>query len=409
MTGRSREGTKCKFGGVLLVLVLLMSAVFSGCGTAGAGSGEEQILIWTDGGRVDTVRELAAGFTGQYEVPVRVQELAFEDIRDQLKLAAPAGEGPDIVVGAHDWLGELVANGLVEPVDLGEKREDFDEVALEAFTYDGRLYGVPYGTEALALMYNEELVPEPPETWEDLKDTARRLQEEGAVDQGYVLQEADPYHAYPIYTGFGGYVFGQQPDGSYDPSDLGLDSPGSVEAAREIRGMVEEGLLRSNIDFETMHSLFFDGRSAMFFTGPWSLGDVQEAGVEYAIAPLPEMEQQPQPFVGAQGFMASAYSENKILARTFLTEYLATEEAMRTIYEGITIGPAWVSLQDDASEDIQVFTESAQNGQPLPAIPQMSAVFTEWENAMTFLFEGQGAPEEVMSNAAREIRAELDE
>ena len=34
------------------------------------------------------------------------------------RVAGPAGEGPDIIIGAHDWLGELVTNGLLAPIDL---------------------------------------------------------------------------------------------------------------------------------------------------------------------------------------------------------------------------------------------------------------------------------------------------
>ncbi len=362
------------------------------------------MVIWSDAGRADTVRGLARGFTERYDVPVRVQELAFEDVRNQLKLAAPAGEGPDIISGPHDWLGELVRNGLLEPVNLREKRKEFAEVALTAFTYEDQLYGVPYGTEALAFIYNQRLVPEPPQTWQELKDVARRLQEGGMVDQGYMLPEANPYFTYPIFTGFGGYVFGQAPDGGYDPSDVGLDSTGSIQAAREIRSMVESGIIKPNIDAATMSSLFLEERGAMFFTGPWFLQEAADSQVDYAVAQLPKIEKQAVPFVGAQGFMLSAFSENKVLARTFLTEYLATGETMSKIYEEQMVAPAWVSLQDDANKALQAFTRSAEGGQPMPAIPQMALVWTDWENALTFLFEGRGQPKEIMNDAAATIR-----
>ena len=48
---------------------------------------------------------------------------------------------PDIIIGAHDWLGEFVTNGAVAPVDLGEKSGDFNEVAVQAYTYGGQVYG----------------------------------------------------------------------------------------------------------------------------------------------------------------------------------------------------------------------------------------------------------------------------
>ena len=52
-------------------------------------------------------------------VPVAVQQLGFGDTPDSIKVAGPAGEGADILIGADDRLGELVASGIVAPIDLG--------------------------------------------------------------------------------------------------------------------------------------------------------------------------------------------------------------------------------------------------------------------------------------------------
>lgn len=373
-----------------------------------AASEEGILTVWAGGERVDAIELLGEQFDEEYGVQVRVQEVDGDNMVEQFRLAGSAGEGPDMIVGAHDWLGELVANGLVESVDLGEAESSFDDIAVEAFTYEDELYGMPFGLEAVALMYNQDLVPEAPETWEDLRQTATELQESGEVDQGYVLHEADPYHAYPIFSGHGGYVFGQDSAGEYDPSDLGLDSPGAIAGAQEIGSMVDEGLLRPNIEYETMTSLFYDGDAAMFFAGPWTLNDVRESGVDYAVAPIPEMEETPRPFVGAQGFMVSSFSENPVLAQTFLNEFIATEDAMRELYQTPPIAPSWTPLQDEIDEDLEAYAESAADGEPMPAIPQMSAVWNDWENAMIFLKEQEGEPEEVMENAANSIRNNLE-
>src|SRR5690606_39303849 len=66
-------------------------------------------------------------------------------------LAGPAGDGPDIIVGAHDWLGELIVNGLIEPIDLGDLAGDFEQVTLDAFTWGDQLYGVPIAFESIGL------------------------------------------------------------------------------------------------------------------------------------------------------------------------------------------------------------------------------------------------------------------
>lgn len=371
-------------------------------------SKEGTLTIWVDGGRVEAVTELGKLFTAAYNVPVAVQELGFGDVRDQLKIAGPAGEGPDIIIGAHDWLGELVTNGLLEPLDLGDKAQSFDPVSLRALTYNGQLYGIPYAVEAIALVYNKDLVPEPPKTWEEMKEIARNLQAQGEVEQGYVLQQGDPYHTYPIITGFGGYVFGRTEDGSYNPEDLGLDNAGAVAAATEIDSMIKEGLLRKDINYEIMMTLFKDGKSAFFFGGPWTLNDLRSSGVNYGIAKIPAMEQTARPFVGVQGFMVSAFGKNKLLAQTFLNEYLATDDAMQALYQAVPNGPAWLPLRETLNDvDLQMFAESAADGEPMPAIPQMSAVWEAWGKAITIIFQQQQPADQAMKDAAQTIREKI--
>ncbi len=371
-------------------------------------SKEGTLTIWVDGGRVKMMESLGKKFTEKYNVPVAVQELGFGDVRDQLKIAGPAGEGPDIIIGAHDWLGELVTNGLLTPLDLGDKAKNLDPVAIKAFTYEGKLYGLPYNTEAIALYYNKDLVPEPPKTWDELKAIAKKLQDEKKVEQGYVMQQGDPYHTYPLLTGFGGYIFGRDAQGNYNPKDLGLDSPGGLAYAKELDSLIKSGILRKDVNYELMMNLFKQGKSAMFITGPWALSDVRASKINYGIAKIPMMKQKPRPFVGVQGFMINAFGKNKLLAQTFLTEFVATDEAMQALYEAVPAAPAWLPLRDKVKDpDLVVFAESAADGDPMPAIPQMSAVWEAWGKAITLIFQQQQDPEQAMKDAAATIRQKI--
>ena len=49
-------------------------------------------------------------------------------------------------------------------------------------------------------------------------------------------QTGDAYHIYPLFSSGGGYLFGKQANGDWDPSDVGVDSAGSVAAFTKIRG-----------------------------------------------------------------------------------------------------------------------------------------------------------------------------
>jgi maltose/maltodextrin transport system substrate-binding protein/arabinogalactan oligomer/maltooligosaccharide transport system substrate-binding protein len=362
------------------------------------------------------VEELGKKFTEQTNVPVVVQELGFGDIRDQLKVAGPAGQGPDIIVGAHDWIGELITNGLLEPIDLGDKANNVDPLAIKAFTYQGKLYALPYGLEGIALIYNTELVPTPPKDWAELKQIAKRLQDEKKVDQGYVLQQGDPYHTFPFWTGHGSHVFGRDAQGNYDPKQLLLDNEGGQAAMKELDSMVKEGLLRKDITYDIMTTLFKEGKSAMWFGGPWVLSDLRKSPVadKFGITKIPPMQTESRPFIGSQGFMVNAFAKNKDLAKAFLTDYLATDEAMEIMYKNDPRIPAWKPQRDKVAasstpedQQINAFAEAIANGDPMPAIPEMSAVWEAWGKAITLVFQQQEDPVKAIKDAGEAIRAKL--
>jgi arabinogalactan oligomer / maltooligosaccharide transport system substrate-binding protein len=105
-----------------------------------------ELLVWADENRAAVIESVAPAFTEATGVGVTVEIVDFGQIKDQVGVAGPAGEGPDVFVGAHDWTGELAANGAIDPIDLGGKSGDFFEVALDAFNCEGNLYAVPYAT-----------------------------------------------------------------------------------------------------------------------------------------------------------------------------------------------------------------------------------------------------------------------
>jgi maltose-binding protein MalE len=371
-------------------------------------SAEGTLTIWADETRAKVLEKIGKDFEAKYNVPVRVQQLGFGDIRDQLKVAGPAGEGPDILIGAHDWLGTLVSNGLLSEIALGDKSANIDPVALRGFTYEGKLYGLPYAVEAIALYYNKDLVPTPPATWDELKSVAQKLQDEGKVDQAYVLQQDDFYQAYPIISGFGGYIFGQDKDGIYNSADLGLDSPGSLAGAKEIDSMVKAGLLRSDITYNTMIDMFKTGKTAMIMTGPWALPEIRKSGINYGVAKFPRMEKLSRPLVKVVGFMVNKRSKNELIAKTFLTDYMATDDTMMELFRVDLHASAWVPVQNKITDaDLVVFGQSASDGYPIPAMPETNLILDAWTQAITSIFHQEGDPEQIFKDTATNIRNQM--
>ncbi len=363
------------------------------------------LVVWADAARVDVINNLAPQFSE--ELGIDIVGIERSEVREDFAIAAPTGEGPDIIIGAHDWLGELVENGLLAEVDISGVEDQFLDAAVEAFVYDGSQYGMPYATENVAFIYNPEIVTEVPTTWSEVRDLAAQLEADGVVEQGYIIQEADPYHFYPIQTAFGGYVFGRD-DSGYNPEDVGIDDEGSLAAAEWLAEMVAEGHIQANVDYDIMHAQFESGNAAMLITGPWALARIRESGVPYAVAPLPGEVEEAQPFLGVQGFMVSAFSEEPLLAEAFLTEFLASEEAMQAFFDADPRPSAFLPVRNNIDDpDIEGFAAAGENGNAMPAIPAMNAVWDSWGNALTLVFQQGEGPDEAFQTAAEQIRTAI--
>ncbi|MEP0762331.1 MAG: maltose ABC transporter substrate-binding protein [Chloroflexota bacterium] len=368
-----------------LTLLLVIALVVGAVPALTSAQEAPTLLLWVDETRSAVIEELGASFSEEYGVDLVVQQMGFGDIRDQLRIAGPAGEGPDIIIGAHDWLGELVTNGMLAAIDLGDAAEGFAPATIQALTWDGELYGVPYAIENVGFFYNTELVPTAPATFDEVRSVSEELMSSGKADYGFIRQDGDPYHFFPIQTAFGGYIFGLDDLGNYTAEDVGVDNEGSVAALQWLQGMIGDGLLPTGLDHPAALALMQSGEAAMYITGPWSIGGLVEAGTPFAIAPIPAgPEGDPgRPFLGVQAFMVSAFSKNPLLAQAFLTEWVASEEVQLALYEKGNRTPALLSAQEQVEDEyLAALTEASAVGQPMPAIPAMSAVWTAWDNAI---------------------------
>jgi arabinogalactan oligomer / maltooligosaccharide transport system substrate-binding protein len=373
---------------------------------------DADLVIWADDTRRPVLEEFAQRFEEEQGLTVAVQEVAFDVLDSSVIQQAPVGEGPDVFLGAHDWLGNLVANGVVAPLDLAGAEDQYFDVAVQAFNFDGTNYGLPYGTENIALVRNTELAPERPETIEDMIEAGNAAVESGDADiaVGWQQDPADVYHNYWVVTGAGGYVFGQNEDGSYNADDVGIDSEGGLRAAELFGEMEASGFVNSDVSYEVMIDSFATGRTPFAITGPWALPEFED--VDYVVEALPTVDGNPAgPFVGVQGFFVSAFSENELAARTFVLDFMGTEEAQLEMYNANPRIPAMISAYEQVAEDdiVAGFGEAGETGFPMPAIPEMGAVWTAWADGYTNIFTGAAEPAEAFEEAANQIRTLIEE
>jgi len=387
--------------GIGIVAIASTAVLLAGCSGGGDTAEESEgtegsgavLTVWTDENREPAIEAAAAAFEEETGAKIELVQKNFEDIRADFIAQVPTGEGPDITIGAHDWLGALVAAGVVDTVDLGDKASSFEQVAIDAMTYDGQLYALPYSLETIALIQNTDLVgEEAPATWDDMVAAAQGAGAERPIVINTAGQTGDAYTMYGFQTSFGAPVFLQDDSGSYT-TEVGMGgAPGEAFATwLGANGSNGTGIISTTIDYDTNNELFASGQAAYTVQGPWAIEALTADGVNVTVNPIPSAGgETAAPFVGVQGFYLSSQSENALLAQEFLTNYLATPEAQKALYEADPRIPAWSELAEEVSSDpiIGGFVASSQNGVPMPSIPEMGSVWDLWNAAQVQIIGG---------------------
>ncbi|GAA2865684.1 sugar ABC transporter substrate-binding protein [Microbacterium arabinogalactanolyticum] len=405
------------FGAIAATSALALAGCSSSSPSGDSGSGDKaglsgKITVWVDADRADVMKDAAKEFTADTGVKVTLVQKEFGDIRDQFVQQAPTGKGPDVVVGAHDWLGVLVSNGVVAPVELGDRAKEFQKVALDAFSYDGQLYGVPYAIENIGLMRNTDLVAEAPTDFNDMIAKGKAAGTQYAFLVGLDPEQADPYHLYPFQTSFGAPVFGTNSDGGYDASDLQIGNDGGKKFAAWLGEQGKAGILNTNITGDLAKENFLAGKSPFFLTGPWNAPAATEKGLKIAIDPIPSAGgQEAQPFAGVQGFFLSAESKNKLAANEFLLNYVGSEKVQTALYKVGGRAPALTAAYDAAVKSDPItagFGKVGEKAVPMPSIPEMGAVWQYWGVTETALINNKGGdPAALWDKMAADIQGAI--
>lgn len=369
------------------------------------------LTVWVDDTRSGPVKEVAATFEADTGVTVKLVQKDFGDIRDDFISQVPAGQGPDIIVGAHDWLGKLVQNGVVAPIELGDKAGEFLDVAIDAMSYEGTLYGLPYSVENIALVRNNALVTEPtPDTFDALVAQAKAVGTEHSVLIQQDETVGDPYHLYPLQTSFGAPVFGTDASGAYDGTQIAMDNEGGQAFAAYIAKLAGEGVLKTTVSGDIAKEAFLQGKAPYMISGPWNTGDFVDAGMDISIEPIPSAGGgESQPFVGVQGFFISAKSENALLANEFVVNYLGTEDVQLAMYEAGGRAPALSAAVEKIGDDpiVAGFAAVGANGVPMPSIPAMDSVWADWGATQVAIINGQGDPAELWTQMCASIAGKI--
>lgn len=377
--------------------------------TEEAPAGGGGLVIWTDANREPAFKIAADKYEADTGNTVELVIKENDQMRTEFGSQAAAGEGPDIVFGAHDWLGEFVTNGLVAPVELGDRAADFNELAVNAFTYEGTTYGVPYAVENLAIFRNADLVDSTPATFDEMIE----MGEAAGVEYPFIMQvgaDGDPYTMYPFEASFSGPVFDLDDNNNYT-ANLNLGGEEGLAFAQWLaaNGEAGNGVLDTNVSYDIAVATFKNGQSPYILGGPWMIGDFE--GMNIAVDPIPTTGDKPaSPFLGVQGGFINAGSQNQLLATDFLVNYVGSEEVQDELYEIGQRLPALRASAETAAQDplMAGFAAAGEDALPMPSLPEMGAVWGFWGKTEAQIISGNaGDPADAWEKMMSDIEAEM--
>nr|3EHT_A Chain A, FUSION PROTEIN OF CRFR1 EXTRACELLULAR DOMAIN AND MBP [synthetic construct] len=369
---------------------------------------EGKLVIWINGDKgYNGLAEVGKKFEKDTGIKVTVEHP--DKLEEKFPQVAATGDGPDIIFWAHDRFGGYAQSGLLAEITPDKAFQDklYPET-WDAVRYNGKLIAYPIAVEALSLIYNKDLLPNPPKTWEEIPALDKELKAKGKSALMFNLQE--PYFTWPLIAADGGYAFKYE-NGKYDIKDVGVDNAGAKAGLTFLVDLIKNKHMNADTDYSIAEAAFNKGETAMTINGPWAWSNIDTSKVNYGVTVLPTFKGQPsKPFVGVLSAGINAASPNKELAKEFLENYLLTDEGLEAVNKDKPLGAvALKSYEEELAKDprIAATMENAQKGEIMPNIPQMSAFWYAVRTAVINAASGRQTVDEALKDAQTNAAAEF--
>ncbi|AKL11813.1 TPA: extracellular solute-binding protein [Kluyvera intermedia] len=396
---------------------LILSALAAGqLISLSAHAATKQLNVWEDIKKSVGIQDAVKDFEQKYDVKVNVQEMPYAQQLEKLRLDGPAGIGPDVLVIPNDQLGGAVVQGLLTPLNLDKEKVDaFTPASINAFRLDNTLYGVPKAVETLVLIYNKDLLDKPLQSLPEWLDYSKKQREQNKY--GLLAKFDQIYYSWGAIGPMGGYLFGKNDKGGFNPKDIGLNKPGAVEAVTFLKKFYSEGVFPSGIlgdnGLNAIDSLFTEKKAAAVINGPWAFQPYEAAGVNYGVAPLPNLpDGKPMSsFLGVKGYVVSTWSKDKQLAQQFL-EFINQPQYVKTRYIATREIPAQKAMIDDPmiknDEKASAVAVQAARATAMPGIPEMGEVWGPANAALELSLTGKQEPQAALDAATKQIHMQVE-
>jgi len=393
-------------------LVVLLAAIVGVL--PGVADAQAKLVVWHSyrGLEKAAFEKVVAAFNARPDTKIKVDPLAvpFDAFADKISAAVPRGKGPDVFIYAQDRMGGWVeAGNTVEPIDFyvdEALKGRFIPTTIEALTYRGNLYALPFNYKVIALIHNKKLLKTPPKTSAELVKVAQGLTNKAAGKFGLAWSYGDFYYVASLLNAFGGGVF----DKATQPT---MNSPANVKALELLVQWEKAGFMPAEPSSALITSLFNEGKAAIVFSGPWFLGEVA-SDIDYGVAPLPTLNEaggKPmRPWMTVEGVFVSAQSQHKDGAFEFVKYATGLEAGKVMALEGRQ-SPAVKAVYDDAKVAadpvLSAFRKQVEVAVPMPNVAEMTLMWSPATTALNKVNAGN-SPKEAMDVAQKALQKDVD-
>jgi multiple sugar transport system substrate-binding protein len=317
------------------------------------------------------------------------------------------------------WTAEFAAAGWIIPLNertfpLG----GFLRPAVDTALYHGRLYAVPYYSNADLLYYRKDILTRAgvaaPETWARLAADAKTIAPRYGL-QGYAGQFAQ-YEGLTVnfaeaVQSAGGSIL--SPNGA----TVTVDSAQAVTGLRFLVNGLRTGWIpRASLGYEEESSRadFESGRLLFLNNWPFVWNDVSQPGPgnkvygKVGIAQLPGLDGPGSSSLGGANLAVSAYSRHQQTALKFIG-YLTSMPEEEQLLADSGFPPVWKRLYSDPAMNrrfpyLKAVEQAILAAQPRPAITNYDQASLVISSAVYQALKFRKTPEQALAEMAAQLR-----
>ncbi len=414
---------------LLLMLIVLLSV--GGCQKKEAPTESKTTIVFKHGkiaGDPALFRELIDEFERiSPDITVRDEALpASTDEQHQFYVINLEGKSSEFDVFAMDviWVQEFARAGwlrnlssLLPPLD----RQGFFPGPMQAVTYEGEIYAVPWYIDAGLLYYRKDLLDkygfQPPKTWKELVDTARAITGKEPGMYGFIWQ-GKQYEG--LVCNVLEYMWSNGGDVLQDGKVV-IDSPENAEALRFMRQLIVKygvtpELVTTAIEEPTRH-IFGNGDAVFLRNWPyaWNIFEREGSAVrgKVGVSVLPAFEGgTPAATLGGWQLGVNKYSKHPLAAQKFIS-FMTSPAAQKKLALSIGYKPTRKSLYKD--KDLQReqpfiagLYDVFMHARPRPVTPYYMMMTQVMQPEFSAAISGTKPPERALADAQREMTRILE-